>query len=78
MEQNDSEDTKISGHLGSSPNLLNYHLFLKRYEQGNLLKDIDNKTVKKSGISRLHPKVSLLGVDSLWDVCTFIPADWGS
>ena len=46
MEQNDSEDTKISGHLGSSPNLLNYHLFLKRYEQGNLLNDIDNKTVK--------------------------------
>ena len=22
-------------------------------------------------------KVSLLGVDSLWDDCTFIPADWG-
>ena len=46
MAQNDSEDTKISGILGSSLNLLNYHLFLKRYEQGNLLKDIDNKTVK--------------------------------
>ena len=23
-------------------------------------------------------KVSLLGVDALWDDCTFIPADWGS
>ena len=23
-------------------------------------------------------KVSLLGVESLWDDCTFIPADWGS
>jgi hypothetical protein len=23
-------------------------------------------------------KVSLLGVDSLWGYCTFIPADWGS
>ena len=23
-------------------------------------------------------KVSLLGVDSLWGDCTFIPADWGS
>ena len=26
----------------------------------------------------LSPKVSLLGVDSLWGDCTFIPADWGS
>ena len=25
-----------------------------------------------------HNKVSLLGVDSLWGDCTFIPADWGS
>jgi hypothetical protein len=24
------------------------------------------------------PKVSLLGVDSLWGDCMFIPADWGS
>ena len=23
-------------------------------------------------------KVSLLGVDSLWGDCTFIPANWGS
>ena len=23
-------------------------------------------------------KVSLLGVDSIWGHCTFIPADWGS
>ena len=23
-------------------------------------------------------KVSLLGVDSLWGDCTFIPVDWGS
>ena len=23
-------------------------------------------------------KVSLLGFDSLWGDCTFIPADWGS
>ena len=23
-------------------------------------------------------KVSLLGVDTLWDDCPFIPADWGS
>ena len=23
-------------------------------------------------------KVSLVGVDSLWGDCTFIPADWGS
>ena len=27
---------------------------------------------------RGHSKVSLLGVDSLWGDCTFIPADWGS
>ena len=27
---------------------------------------------------RLGIKVSLLGVDSLWGDCTFIPADWGS
>ena len=46
MEQNDNEDTKISDHFGYSLNLLNYHPFLKRYEQGNLLKDTDNKTVK--------------------------------
>ena len=26
----------------------------------------------------LGSKVSLLGVDSLWGDCTFIPADWGS
>ena len=25
----------------------------------------------------LPTKVSLLGVDSLWGDCTFIPADWG-
>ena len=24
------------------------------------------------------PKVSLLGVDSPWGDCTFIPTDWGS
>ena len=24
----------------------------------------------------VFPKVSLLGVDSLWDDCMFIPADW--
>ena len=24
-----------------------------------------------------HYKVSLLGVDSLWGDCMFIPADWG-
>ena len=27
---------------------------------------------------RITTKVSLLGVDSLWGDCTFIPADWGS
>ena len=27
---------------------------------------------------RCRPKVSLLGVDSLWGDCTFIQADWGS
>ena len=27
---------------------------------------------------RAETKVSLLGVDSLWGDCTFIPADWGS
>jgi hypothetical protein len=26
----------------------------------------------------VRPKVSPLGVDSLWGDCTFIPADWGS
>jgi ribulose 1,5-bisphosphate synthetase/thiazole synthase len=26
----------------------------------------------------VRDKVSLLGVDSLWGDCTFIPADWGS
>ena len=26
----------------------------------------------------IYIKVSLLGVDSLWGDCTFIPADWGS
>ena len=26
----------------------------------------------------IFSKVSLLGVDSLWGDCTFIPADWGS
>ena len=26
----------------------------------------------------LEPKVSLLGVDSLWGDCMFIQADWGS
>ena len=25
----------------------------------------------------MYIKVSLLGVDSLWGDCTFIPADWG-
>ena len=30
------------------------------------------------GSSRIYPKFSLLGVDSLWGDCTFIPADWGS
>ena len=29
-------------------------------------------------ISSFHSKVSLLGVDSLWGDCTFIPVDWGS
>ena len=29
-------------------------------------------------IERYIFKVSLLGVDSLWGDCTFIPADWGS
>ena len=27
---------------------------------------------------RVWCKVSLLGVDSLWGECTFIPVDWGS
>jgi hypothetical protein len=27
---------------------------------------------------KAHRKVSLLGVDSLWGDCMFIPADWGS
>ena len=26
----------------------------------------------------IQGKVSLLGVESLWGVCTFIPVDWGS
>ena len=30
------------------------------------------------GKERGLPKVSLLGVDSLWGDCMFIPADWGS
>ena len=30
------------------------------------------------GAVRAFPKVSLLGVDSLWGDCTFISADWGS
>ena len=30
------------------------------------------------GTDYVHLKVSLLGVDSLWGDCTFIPADWGS
>ena len=32
----------------------------------------------KFDIHRVCLKVSLLGVDSLWGDCTFIPADWGS
>ena len=31
-----------------------------------------------SGGITAKAKVSLLGVDSLWGDCTFIPADWGS
>ena len=33
---------------------------------------------KKSDSDRGKFKVSLLGVDSLWGDCMFIPADWGS
>ena len=29
-------------------------------------------------LTSLLTKVSLLGVDSLWGGCMFIPADWGS
>ena len=29
-------------------------------------------------LTSLLTKVSLLGVDSLWGDCMFIPADWGS
>ena len=32
----------------------------------------------ESEIKSRQAKVSLLGVDSLWGDCTFIPADWGS
>ena len=34
--------------------------------------------MNKAMVARLTGKVSLLGVDSLWGDCTFIPADWGS
>ena len=30
------------------------------------------------GFRYCQAKVSLLGVDSLWSDCTFIPVDWGS
>ena len=33
---------------------------------------------KNSPSKRISPKVSLLGVDSLWGDCTFILVDWGS
>jgi hypothetical protein len=32
---------------------------------------------EKKSVSQT-PKVNLLGVDSLWGDCMFIPADWGS
>ena len=32
---------------------------------------------KSSFINKVNPKVSLLGVDSVWGDCT-IPVDWGS
>ena len=46
-------------------------LDLRKYKKYRLL-------LKSVHVIVEWPKVSLLGVDSLWDDCTFIPADWGS
>ena len=43
-----------------------------------ILKKRKHKVQKYSAFGRGLFKVSLLGVDSLWGDCTFIPADWGS
>ena len=43
----------------------------------NYKEDLFCWTIEGVGILVIG-KVSLLGVDSLWGDCTFIPADWGS
>ena len=44
-----------------------------RHKKQFIIEDITHQ-----GQLRDTAKVSLLGVDSLWGDCTFIPADWGS
>ena len=66
----------------------NYCQFLDRQEHFQLLNPFEScpdtrwKLSNPSDTMRakccLKGKVSLLGVDSLWADCAFIPADWGS
>ena len=64
---------------GWSLNLLHCLQTLLLYEWGKIsISFFDGHLPSKDlGFSGQH-KVSLLGVDSLWDDCMSIPADWGS
>ena len=56
-----------------------YYRALRRQKRLALQILKSNSTLNTSGKTIFYfPKVSLLGVDSLWGDCAFIPADWGS
>ena len=52
--------------------------YWKRIGRKNTMIGINVPKVKNKIKVNMYIKVSLLGVDSLWGDCTFIPADWGS
>ena len=78
--------TKISGlFLFSCQSLQRLDLFLKadvKSRDYRIVIHLSNiyllMLFQFSPWSWARSKVSLLGVDSLWGDCTFIPADWGS
>ena len=47
-------------------------------EEESIINQQSPDHISKKDDAIIPNKVSLLGVDSLWGDCTFIPADWGS
>ena len=68
----------IAAKLEESGNATATQIELNRKREAELTRHSDLFLRISFGNSTTSLKVSLLGVDSLWGYCTFIPADWGS